>query len=127
MLTKKEQDDKYATVRIPKEIAVEIDKLIGTRGFTSRAEITKDAVRKLLDDYRHGHLKMLNHDDKGVKIWDEALNRHAEIQITPKGVYCTLCDASKCEHIRFALREHDVLEYVQKRIKEGWKLDLPDE
>jgi len=126
-LTKKEQDDKYSTVRIPKEFAKEMDKLIGTRGFTSRAEITKEAVRKLLNEYKREHLKILNHDDKGVKIWDEDLRQHAEIQIAPKGIYCTLCDASKCEHIRFALRERDIREYVQKRIKEGWALEFPDE
>src|SRR5271157_4176361 len=59
------------------------------------------------------HFEMRNHDDRGVKVWDSQWNNgkgfDAQIQFTPEGkVYCSLCDASKCEHIRFAMEQEDV-------------------
>ncbi len=130
-MTKKEQKDNYATVRLPQDFAKEMDKLIGKRGFTSRAEIVKEAVRELLSKYEETHdFKMLNHDDRGVKIWDNKLGKNGtstHVQITPKGIYCTACDASKCEHVRFALRQPDILEIIRKKQKEGWKIELPEE
>jgi len=42
---------KYITVRIPKELANEIDELMKTlaRGYTSRAEFIKEAVRQKIE------------------------------------------------------------------------------
>jgi len=48
---KEEKEEKYAQVKLPKTLVVEVDKLIGTFGFTSRAEIVKSALRSLLLDY----------------------------------------------------------------------------
>lgn len=52
-LTKTKQKDHYKTVRLPRDFAVEIDKLIGTHGFTSRAEIVKMALREFLKEYEY--------------------------------------------------------------------------
>lgn len=41
----------YTTVRIPKELADEVDKLVGTMGFRTRAEVVKEALRALLLKY----------------------------------------------------------------------------
>lgn len=118
----------YTTIAVPNSLIVQMDTLIGTRGFKSRGEITKDALRDFLEKYKvKKHLLMRNHDDRGAKVWDSEIKMHADIQITPKGIYCPLCDARKCEHIRFMLKERDVWVYVQKRIKEGWKIELPEE
>jgi len=43
--------DNFATVRIPKELAAEADSLIGTHGFSSRAEVVKTALRELFRKY----------------------------------------------------------------------------
>lgn len=43
----------YVTVKIPKRLADEVDGLIGKHGFTTRAEIAKEALRRLLLLY-HG-------------------------------------------------------------------------
>ena len=45
--------EKYACVRIPESLAEEVDRLIGKHGFTSRAEIAKEALRRVLLLY-HG-------------------------------------------------------------------------
>lgn len=39
----------YATLRLPKELLELVDKkLIGRLGFTSRAEVAKEAIRRIL-------------------------------------------------------------------------------
>ena len=43
--------NKYATLGLPKELVDEIDKIVGKHGFTSRAEIAKEAIRALLKEY----------------------------------------------------------------------------
>jgi len=42
----------YAAIKIPRSLATEVDKLIGKHGFTSRAEIVKQALRELLREYK---------------------------------------------------------------------------
>lgn len=104
---------------------VTVDRLIGKHGYKSRGEIVKDALRDFLDKYdESAHLEMVNHGDNGVKVRDSKLGRVADIQITPKGIYCPVCDASYCEHVRFALEQPDIIEIISKKRKEGWK--LPD-
>ncbi len=45
----------HETVRLPKSLLEETDQLIGKRGFGSRAEVVKQALREYLDDcYRRG-------------------------------------------------------------------------
>ncbi|MDR0372961.1 MAG: ribbon-helix-helix domain-containing protein [Nitrososphaerota archaeon] len=115
-MAEKERKDGYSTIRVPQEFATEIDKLIGKHGFTSRAEIVKEAVRQFLQKY-DPHLSMINHNNNGVKIRDIKLNQVADIQITPKGIYCPVCDASNCEHIRFTLMQSDIINIIKKREK----------
>jgi len=47
-------ENDYVTLKIPKKLANEIDKLVGKHGFTSRAEVAKEAIRKLLQNYQEG-------------------------------------------------------------------------
>jgi Arc/MetJ-type ribon-helix-helix transcriptional regulator len=119
------KEDDYITVRIPKELSQEADKLIGKKGFKSKAEIVKEALRKLLDHYgADKNFQMLNRTSDGVKIRDLGLGQVADIKITPEGIYCPICDASNCEHIRFALDQPDIKNLIGRKKKEGWK--LPD-
>lgn len=43
--------DKYSTVRIPTDLAQTADKLVGKYGFDSRADVVKDALRRLFENY----------------------------------------------------------------------------
>jgi Arc/MetJ-type ribon-helix-helix transcriptional regulator len=119
------KEDDYVTVRIPKELSKEADKLIGKKGFKNKAEIVNEALRELLDQYgADKHFQMLNRTSDGVKVRDVRLGQVADIKITPEGIYCTICDASNCEHIRFALDQPEVKNLILRKRKEGWK--LPD-
>jgi len=44
--------NEYVTIKLPKDLISEMDKLLGKYGFTSRAEIAKEAIRKLLKEYK---------------------------------------------------------------------------
>jgi Arc/MetJ-type ribon-helix-helix transcriptional regulator len=121
-MQKEKKESNHVTVKIPKELIQEMDMLIGQRGFRSRGEIAKQAIRQLLDGYKSRDFEVVNHDERGVKIRDNKLGRYADVQITPKGIYCPLCDAHNCEHIRFALTQEDIRKFVIQKQKEGWKL-----
>ena len=119
------KEDDYVTVRIPKELSQEADKLIGKKGFKNKAEIVSEALKELLDQYgTDKHFQMLNRTSDGVKVRDVKLGQVADIKITPEGIYCPICDASNCEHIRFALDQPEVKNLILRKRKEGWK--LPD-
>jgi len=121
------KEDDYITVRIPKELSDDLDMLIGKRGFRSKAEIVKEAIRDLLHQYciPDGQFRILNHSASGVKVQDRKLGRVTDIQFTPNGIYCPVCEAHNCEHIRFALEQDDIKEIVKQKQKEGWKLPDP--
>jgi hypothetical protein len=122
------EEDGYTTVRIPKELSDEIEKLVGKKGFRSKAEIVKVAIRDFLNHYHVAEIQMLprfepfNHDTNGVKILDRQAHRIADIYFRRDGIWCDLDKTNMCEHIHFALSEPDVQEIIRKKRKEGWKL-----
>ena len=52
MSSEETNPDEYTTVRLPKEIMDEIDQIIkrGIRGYKSRAEFIKEAIRKRFEE-----------------------------------------------------------------------------
>lgn len=42
----------YINIKIPKDLGNEIDKMIQKRGYASRAEFVKEAVRKHIDEFK---------------------------------------------------------------------------
>lgn len=42
----------YVSVNLPRSLIKEVDKLIGHHGYTSRAEVVKEALRRYLDNMR---------------------------------------------------------------------------
>ena len=55
MSSEETNSDDYTTVRLPKEIMDEIDQIIkrGIRGYKSRAEFIKEAIRKRFEELQH--------------------------------------------------------------------------
>lgn len=45
-------EKEYGIVKIPMELLEEVDKLKGKFGYKTRPEIIKDAIRRLLIDYK---------------------------------------------------------------------------
>ena len=126
-ITKKPQEDEYTTIKIPNDLVIAIDRLIGTRGYKSRGEIVKEALRIFLDKFeKEEQFQMLNHDSEGVKVWDRKLRRVADIIFKPNTIYCTVCDAHYCEHIRYALSQPDIQQLIKKKKEEGWQINPPE-
>ena len=51
------KDDKYRTIRLPKELVEEIEELIKdkTLGYTSKADFVKDAVRRRIEEIKRDY------------------------------------------------------------------------
>ena len=125
-IEKEPTDGNYTTIKLPNDLVTSMDKLIGTYGFKSRAEIVKEALRELLNKYkpplpRYDHFNMGVH---GVRITDRQLHRIADIRFKPEGIYCELDESENCGHIEFALTVPEIKEIIRNKRKEGWK--LPD-
>lgn len=119
----------HVTVKIPRELIGEMDKLKGKHGFRSRGEITKEALRQFLTKYESDlaeppRFEQINAGERGVLLLDRLLKKTVDVHIKPSGISCSLHRTDDCEHVKFALGIHEVAEIIKKKRKEGWK--LPD-
>lgn len=54
---------RYITIALPSEIVAEVDTYVGTRGFSSRTEVVKDALRDFFaknSQHKNGLEKLTN-------------------------------------------------------------------
>jgi Arc/MetJ-type ribon-helix-helix transcriptional regulator len=129
-----ENQDEYTTVRLPKEIMDEIDQIIkrGTRGYKSRAEFIKEAIRKRFEELQTAQsitklppLEHFNIDQNGVRVLDRTLSskttggRIIDVYFKPDSVWCEYCQNSNCKHTRFALELVEVQNILDKK---GWNV-----
>ena len=126
--------DEYTTVRLPKEIMDEIDQIIkrGIRGYKSRAEFIKEAIRKRFEELNTSQpmpklpsLEHFNVSEEGVRILDRTLasktstGRIIDVYFKPDTVWCDYCQSSNCQHTKFALDLPAVQEILNKK---GWTI-----
>ncbi len=134
MSSEETNSDEYTTVRLPKEIMDEIDQIIkrGIRGYKSRAEFIKEAIRKRFEELETSQpmpklppLEHFNVDEQGVRILDRTLatktssGRIIDVYFKPESVWCDYCQSSSCQHIKFALDLPAVQEILNKK---GWAI-----
>jgi Arc/MetJ-type ribon-helix-helix transcriptional regulator len=128
----------HITIKLPKELVAEMDKLIGAMGFRSRGEIAKEAIRQLLSQYKEKltqprlpPLEHFNISEHGVRILDRTLTngnsrgRIIDVYFRPEGVWCEHCQTNNCKHIQFALTIPKIREIIWKKREEGWNLPKP--
>ena len=123
--------DEYTTVRLPRELMEEIDEIIrhGLRGYKSRAEFIKEAIRDKLKTLpampEIPQLEHFNLSEHGVRILDRTLanqvckGRIIDVYFKPDSVWCEYCQSSKCRHVKFALDTPEVQDILHKK---GWKI-----
>jgi hypothetical protein len=129
--------DQYTTVRLPKELMDEVDQIIkrGVRGYKSRAELIKEAIRDKLKTFPPipeqppvqalPPIEHFNIDEDGVRILDRTLTngtsrgRIIDVYFKPDEVWCEYCQATNCQHVKFALSIPEVQEILAKK---GWKI-----
>ena len=128
----------HITIKLPKELVAEMDRLIGAMGFRSRGEIAKEAIRQLLSQYKEKltqprlpPLEHFNISEHGVRILDRTLTngnsrgRIIDVYFRPEGVWCEHCQTNNCKHIQFALTIPKIREIIWKKREERWNLPKP--
>lgn len=119
--------ESHVTVKIPRDLTDEMDKLIGKHGFRSRGEIAKEAVRRLIEHYTKAEepptLEHFNFKPEGVWILDRSLEppKGRLVMVTFQAHGKTLCELDgeeTCRHKDFALELPEVRDLFRK---EGWK------
>jgi len=120
------------SIRISSGLADAIDRFLKTDkakllGFRFKSDVINAAVRDFLIKYgfevdlgpRFEHFNVYQDH---VTIWDKKLKRLVDVYFNgkPPYVWCSLCEESDCEHIKFALSLPKVLNTLKKR---GWKID----
>ena len=129
---KKSKPSDHVTVKIPKELTDEMDKLIGALGFRSRGEIAKEAIRQLLNHYKESlaspelpKIEHFNISENGVRILDRSLangmsrGRIIDVYFKPDKVLCEYCGSGDCKHVEFALNIPNVRKIL---IEKGWEI-----
>ena len=112
----------------------EIDQIIkrGIRGYKSRSEFIKEAVRKRFEELQVAQpmpklppLEHFNVNEEGIRILDRTLatktssGRIIDIYFKPDKVWCDYCQSDSCQHAKFALELPAVQEILNKK---GWKI-----
>jgi Arc/MetJ-type ribon-helix-helix transcriptional regulator len=130
-MSEKNRKNEHNTVKLPESLTDEVDKYLGIKGFTSRAEITKQALREFMErdplpktEKNLPRFQHVNADSTGIKIFEQSPegNRIVHVTFSPDGIECDHHGDENCEHVQYALQLADVQEIIQKRKKEGWKL-----
>ena len=109
----------HVTIKIPRDLVEEMDKLVGKHGFRSRAEIAKEAIRSIVKYYEEivllplPRFEQVTVDEKGARILDRKLQLVVDVNLNPK-LWCSFCQAEKCEHIDFALSQPAIKENLKK-------------
>jgi Arc/MetJ-type ribon-helix-helix transcriptional regulator len=111
-----------------------IDQIIrrGIRGYKSRAEFIKEAIRKRFEELKTSQLmpalpplEHFNLSEQGVRILDRTLasktskGRIIDVYFKPDNVWCDYCQSSSCQHVKFALDLPAVQEILDKK---GWTI-----
>jgi len=58
---------KYATVKIPQELATRLDEFVADLGYRSRAEIVNDAIRRFIDEKKRLDYSLAGSETEGTK------------------------------------------------------------
>ncbi|MEM3640875.1 MAG: ribbon-helix-helix domain-containing protein [Candidatus Bathyarchaeia archaeon] len=122
----------HVTIKLPKELVEEMDRLIGAMGFRSRGEIAKEAIRQLLSHYKESlappqlpPLEHFNISEHGVRVLDRTLangvskGRIIDVYFKPDKVLCEYCQTDNCRHVEFALSIPKVKKIL---IEKGWPI-----
>jgi len=70
---------KYATVKIPQELAAKLDEFVADLGYRSRAEIVNDAIRRFIDERKRLDIPSAVNEEVSTRN----LKRNEPIKLTP--------------------------------------------
>jgi hypothetical protein len=121
---------KYRGITLQRELVNKIEEYIKAHpemGYTSLADFVADAVRKRCEELKiltpkpePPPLEHFNVNQDHVTIIDHRQRRFADVYFKANRVFCALCKAENCEHIRYALNIPKVVETLRKH---GWVIE----
>lgn len=114
--------DDWVTIKIPRELAEQIDKIIEDQslGYTKKAQFTSEAIRKLLQEY-YPRFEHVNFEQNCIRLIDNEKPKGSpfiEIRLNGGKLYCDTCEKNTCEHISAAWNDEEIKE---KLLKKGLK------
>ena len=127
--------DKYRGVSLQRELINLIEEYIKAHpemGYKSLADFITDAVREKCSELKilaaTSELPQLEHfniSENGVRILDRTLTsttskgRIIDVYFKQEKVWCENCDATSCQHVKFAMNIPEVQKILQEK---GWKI-----
>ena len=119
--------DKYRGISLQRELVNMIEQYIKTHpeaGYKSLADFVTEAVRKrceeleiLVPKAEPPPLEHWNVNQDHVTVLDHRARMLADVYFKNNKVYCELCKAENCEHVKYALNIPKVQQLLHKK---GW-------
>ncbi len=98
------EDQKYVSISLHADLMMKVDEVIdkGGRGYDTRAEVVKDAVRRFLEqleaEQRMDHLKVYeNH----IIVRDNVINKTIFVYLRNSTMTWDLYESNDCLHTRY--------------------------
>lgn len=127
----------YTGISIKADLAQDVEKFLEehpTRGYRSLTHFVEAATIEKLEELKTQVKELprfdrINGDDTGVLLYDRELreSKSVHVSVRPNGISCDFHQRNNCEHVKYALSLRDIQEMIQKRRKQGWKIELPEE
>jgi len=125
----------YRGVTLQRELLNRIEKYIRAHpemGYKSLADFITDAIRDKCEQLKiltpmpeQPQLEHFNISESGVRILDRTITsatsrgRIVDVYFKPEKVWCEHCDATNCQHVKFAMNIPEVQKILQEK---GWKI-----
>ena len=122
--------DKYRGVSLQRELINMIEQYIKNHpeaGYKSLADFVTEAVRKRCEELKilvpkaePPPLEHWNVNQDHVTVLDHKIRMLADVYFKGNKVYCELCKAENCEHVKYALNIPKVQQLLHKK---GWIIE----
>jgi len=121
---------KYRGLTLQRELIDRIEEYIKThpeRGYKSLADFVTEAVRKRCEELKilvpkpePPPLEHFNINEDHVTVIDHRARMLADVYFKGNRVFCELCKAENCEHVKYALNIPKVQQLLRKK---GWIIE----
>ncbi len=111
-------NENWRTIKIPKELAEQIESIMTKEGFNNKADFINQAIRELLQKYTNSRLEYANFDDDVIRLIDNHKPRgtpFVEIVLNGKELHCKTCQSKACEHIEHAWKEPKIKRQLKEK------------
>ena len=112
------KDKKYVSISLHADLVRKVDEVIDTggKGYDTRAEVVKDAIRRFLEQLEaEQRMEHLNVYEDHVIVRDNVLNRTVFVYLRNGVMTCDLCESNDCLHTRYVQTLPQVKEKMENQ------------